>query len=55
MKKSIYLLFVSLFIFSSCTQDYGNTELYIQQELSKTDSDNKVTICHKGKETISII
>lgn len=54
MKKFIYLSFVFLFIFSSCTQDDEVGESYLQQELSKSNSDKKVTICHKGKETISI-
>lgn len=54
MKKFIYILFLIVFAFSSCTQEDDVSESILGKELSKPISDKKITICHKGEETISV-
>ena len=54
MKKIIYsLIIISSFIIS-CTQDNDTDELIMKSELSKNNSDKKMTICHKNAGTINI-
>ena len=48
MKKRLLLLLTPILIFNSCTQD----DIILEPEL-KIDQD-KITICHKGKNSISI-
>lgn len=54
MKNIFYSLLVIFIFFTACTQDNETDELMTKSELSKDNTNKKITICHKDKETISI-
>ena len=51
MKKIIYLLLVTVFIFTSCNQDDEIISLDSQNELNKPNNGKKVDVCHYDSTT----